>query len=328
MLSKHTMIDMQAHFMPQGYIQRMEERTEWPCIRRNGESYYFQYGPTSAYTISKSAYDIGAVLAAMDETGIDTQALSINIPGAEILDIPNSVDIARMVNDEYAQIVSKHSNRFVAFATLPLRDTDASLKETERAVKQLGFRGLMFFSNVMGLPLSDKRFWPIYELAQELNKPIYIHPTRPVMADQVSEYGLEMIVGYLFDTSLAVLKLIFSGVLEQYPELKIIMPHAGGTLPYLLNRIDYQSVNIPGSRKNLCKAPSEYIKKIYMDTVCLSTETLRLAYDLVGADHILFATDYPFVGMQQTIDVIEHMDISNENKQLIFCGNAKRLLKI
>jgi predicted TIM-barrel fold metal-dependent hydrolase len=321
-------IDFQAHFAPPSYIDVLAKRTEIPFVKKVGETYLFRYGPGSQYPITKKSYDIRTKLEAMDNAGVEAQILSIIIPGAEILDLKTGIDLARIVNDETAEVVRQYPERFTALTTLPLRDTEASLKELDRATNSLGFKGIMFFSNVDGMPLSDPKLWPIYEMAQELDQPILIHPTRPVMADEVKEYGLEIIVGFMFDTSLAALKLIFSGVLERYPKLKIIVPHAGGILPYLLGRIDYQSSLIPGSRDNLKTAPSDYIKKFYTDTVSMSGPALEYVYNLLGPEHLLFATDYPYWEMVPSVELIKQMDIPEEHKEGIFYKNAKRLLKL
>lgn len=321
-------IDFQAHFMPKEYMEMLGKRKEPPYIEKMGDKYDFQYGVGSGYTITKNFYDLNEKLAAMDLAGIDLQVLSMNIPGAEILDVKSSVDIARSINDSYAQIVASHPSRFLAFTTLPWRDTDASLAELERATVKLGFKGITLFSNVMGIPVDDARFWPIYELAEALDQPILIHPTRPIIADAVNNYGLETMVGYIFDTTLAALRLILSGVLKKYPNLKIILPHAGSTLPYLRGRIDFQSTLNKESRKNIKEAPSYYIKKLYMDSVCLSAGALKMAYDLVGPDQILFATDHPFVGMRESLELIMGMDIPEINRQKILYDNASHLLKM
>ncbi len=321
-------IDFQAHYMPKEYLEMLGKRKEPPYIEKMGDKYNFQYGIGSSYIINKNFYNINENLASMDHAGIDLQVLSMNIPGAEILDVKSSIEIARLINDSYAEIVASHPGRFLAFTTLPWRDTDASLNELERATKKLDFRGITLFSNIMGLPVDDQRFWPIYELAEALEQPILIHPTRPIIADAVNDYGLESMVGYIFDTTLAALRLILSGVLERYPNLRFVLPHAGSTLPYLAGRIDFQSTLNQASRKNIKEPPSFYIKKLYMDSVCLSSGALKMAYDLVGPDQILFATDHPFVGMEESLDLIKKMDISEQNQRKILLDNARRLLKM
>lgn len=327
---KQKIIDMQAHFMPESYISCMRHRKEIPYIESQGNLYRFRYGESesSTYWIKPSFYDISLVLESMDAAGIDMQVLSINIPGAEVGEHDLSIAIAQKANDDYADIVSRYPERFTAFATLPLSDTDAALREAERAIGQLGFTGVMFFSNIYGMHLSDRKLWPIYAFLEQQDIPMYIHPTKPLVAPFVEDYGLEAMVGYLYDTSLAALKMILSGVFETYPNLKVIMPHAGGVLPYLAKRLDHQAQLNPQANEHITMPPSEYLKKLYLDTVCLSTPSLQLACDLVGADHILFATDYPFVPIQVSLDVVDGLRVGEQERELIYCGNAQKLLKL
>lgn len=323
-----TILDLQAHLAPPNYLKYLEKRNVAPYVRREDDVYSFYYGEDSFYRITKHSYDVKSKIEAMDKAGVSVQVLSTIIPGAEILDIKTGNHMARIINDDLAEVVSSHPDRFFAIATLSYRDTDAALIELERAVFKLGFKGILLFSNINGMALSDKRLWPIYETMQKYNLPIFIHPTRPVMVEEVKDYGLEPIVGYMFDTSLAALKMIFSGVFDKYPNLKVVLPHAGGVIPYLLGRIDYQSSINPDSRKHISMEPSYYIKKLYTDTVCLSRKTLEFAYEIFGASNVLFATDYPYVEMEPTIEMVADMDIPEEHKYKIFENNARKLMNI
>jgi len=320
-------IDLQTHFMPQCYIQRFLARREQPFIRQEGDAFLFQYGPESSYWVRRSTYEIEAVLEQMERNGIDLEVLSINLPGAELLDETSGTALAREVNDGFYEIMKQYPGRFTALTTLCWRNVDAALAEMERC-RKLGFAGVMLFSNVMGKPLDDKRFWPLYEQAQRLEIPLYLHPTRPVIAPHVRDHGLEGMLGYVYDTSLAALRMILSGVFDAFPELKLIVPHAGGVLPWLAGRIDHQSRLIPGADRDISAPPSAYIRKLYFDTVCLSAQSLRFALDMVGAEHILFATDYPFVPMETTIDIIDRLGLPPQDREAVFSGNARRLFHL
>lgn len=322
------LIDMQAHFLPSSYIDRLMARGSSPYMERQGDKIFLQYGEKSFYTIGPLAYDLNRVIEELDMHKIDTQVLSINIPGAEILDLEQSIAIARDCNDEYADICAKYPDRFLAFATLPLRNTEASLKELERAKKLPGMKGMMFFSNVMGMHLGEERFWPVYEMAEQMDWPIYIHPTRPLIAPYVQGFNLETAVGYLFDTALAALRIIMHGVFEKYPNLKMIVPHAGSVLPYLYARIDYQTGLTPEFRKNISQEPSAYIKKFYVDTVIMHQPALKMACDLVGEEHVLFATDLPFVPVEASLALVRNLGISEEGQHNILAANAERLLHL
>ncbi|BDF70310.1 5-carboxyvanillate decarboxylase [Oscillospiraceae bacterium] len=320
-------IDLQAHFMPQSYIRALLDRPGPPTIRREGGAYRFQYGPDSSYLITRASLDIAELLEQMDHNGIELEVLSINLPGAELLDEAGGIALARAVNDEFASIIKSYPGRFSALATLCYRNVDQALCEMERCHK-LGFAGAMLFSNVMGLYLDDKRLWPLYERAQRLDIPLYLHPTTPLIAPHVRDYGLEGMLGYVYDTSLAALRLILSGVFDAYPRLKLVVPHAGGVLPWLAARIDHQSRLIPGAARHISALPSQYIARLYLDTVCLSADNLRFALQMVGPEHLLFATDYPFVPMEATIDTIDRLHLPPEQRKLLFSGNAEQLFHL
>lgn len=321
-------IDVQAHIAPERYLQFLSKRSNVPYVTKVKDGYEFKYGPDSSYFISKSSYDVDDKLAAMDRAGIQTQLLSIIIPGAEIVDGLASVELSKMINDELAEIIAKYPNRFIALATLPLQNIEASILEMERAITKLKFKGVMLFSNINGKSLSDKSNWPLFEAIQNYEIPLFMHPTRPVMVNEVKEYGLEAIVGYMFDTSLAAIKMVFCGLFDKFPNLKLVLPHAGGVLPYLFGRIDYQSSIIPDSRKDIEKIPSEYIKSFYTDCVCMSPETLKFVYNIYGPDRLLFASDFPYWEIEPTINLVQEMDIPDINKSEIFEKNARKLLNI
>lgn len=325
MTEQYQAIDLQTHFMPATYINMFLKRDTWPYIREEENGYFFQYGPESGYSITPSSYEIDDVLDQMEKNNLGKVVLSINMPGAEVLPDDDGIDIAKAINDGFIEIARQYPKKFYALATLPWRSTRGAEDELDRLCDYPEFVGIMTFSNVDGIPLDDKRFWPIYAQAQDMGWPLYLHPTRPVIAPYVKEYGLEGMLGYVYDTSLAAMRLILGGVIDAFPNLNVIVPHAGGVLPYLAGRIDHQSRLIAGASKNIKKKPSDYIANFYMDTVCLSSETLRLALDMVGEDRIVFATDYPFVPVEKTMSIIDVLGLSNETKKKILKENAKQL---
>ena len=198
-----------------------------------------------------------------------------------------------MVNDEFKDAIEARGRHFTALATLPLNDPAASLKEFERATGQLGMRGAMLFSNVNGVALSDERFWPIYEAANDSARVLYIHPAHPVNVDMMQDYWLMPLVGFLYDTTLAAASLVFSGVPERFPNIRWALCHLGGTIPYLVERLDRGFHNFKDCRANIQRPPSTYLKEFYYDTVNFNQGALKLAIDFAGADHILAGSDYP-----------------------------------
>jgi aminocarboxymuconate-semialdehyde decarboxylase len=218
--------------------------------------------------------------------------------------------------------------RFTALATLPLNDPAASVKELERACRQLGMRGAMLFSNVNGVALSDARFRPLYELANDLGAVLYIHPTHPVGVEAMQEYWLMPLVGFLFDTTLAAASLVFSGVVELNPRIKWALCHLGGAIPYLAERLDRGFHAFRDCRAHIQKPPSTYLRDFYFDTVNFDTRALQLAIEFAGARHILAGSDYPHqIGsIRSMLDSIHALEIPETDRAAILGLNASELL--
>jgi len=257
-----------------------------------------------------------------------------------------SVDLAKLANDEMAELVDKYRDRFVAaIALLPMNNIDAAMKEADRAIQELGFRGIYVHSNINGKPLDSDEFLPLFEKMSNYNLPIYIHPWR---SDEVAEYAVENLskyaiastFGWPYETTVAMPRLVFSGILEKYPNLKVVTHHCGGMVPYYEQRI-VQHYGQAGRSKApyiraLSKPPVEYYKMFYNDTAIHgNTPALMLAYNFWGADHIVLGADMPlgdqyfgFRSYRQTINAIEAMAITDAEKKKIFADNALSLLRL
>lgn len=263
--------------------------------------------------------------------------------------VPNpkkAMDLTRLANDEMAELVSKYPDRFpAAIAAVALRDVDGSLKELERCIKELRFRGVQLYSHAYDKPLESPEFSPLYEMMSKYNLPIWIHPTTGVTckdyrSEEASKYGIASLFGWPFETTVAMARLVYSRILEKWPNLKFIAHHAGAMVPYLEERItafnDDSEVNRRGKNKEgLTKAPIDYYKMFYADTAIYgNTPALMLTRAFYGVDHVLFGTDFPFAGLngervtRQTFAAIEAMDITDEEKNKILELNARKLLRL
>ena len=258
------------------------------------------------------------------------QILTFTTPGTQIETPERSVELARIVNNSFAKIKKDHSSRFTALATLPMNDVDASINELERAFGELGFKGVMVYSNINGIALSDQRFWPLYRKANDLNAVFYIHPNFPVGVEAMTDYWLMPLVGFTFDTTLAAAKLVFSGVVERFPNIRWVLAHLGGAIPYLAERLDRGYFAFKECREQISQPPGEYLRKFYYDSVNFDVRALQLAVDFAGADHILAGSDYPHqIGsLEKMVESIQNLNISPEEKTGIFGENAKKLLKM
>ena len=205
-----------------------------------------------------------------------------------------AVELARFHNDQLSELVKKYPDRFAAMATLPLQVPDEALKELTRATKTLGLRGVEIGSHVGKRELGDEVFWPIYKALEELNMPILIHPHHVAGLDRLLDFYLNNLIGNPLDTTIAAAKLIFSGVLEKYPGLKIILAHAGGQFPYIIGRWEHGYRVRPECKEKVHQSPMTFFKNFYFDTITHNPDVLRYLVSLAGSDHVLLGTDYPY----------------------------------
>jgi aminocarboxymuconate-semialdehyde decarboxylase len=264
------------------------------------------------------------------EDGVDLQVVTLTTPGTHVESPTRSVDLARLVNEDFAEIVQNRGQRFSALATLPLNDAKASARELDRALNYLKLPGAMLFSNVNGIALSEERFWPLYEVANHHGCVLHIHPTNPISVEQMQEYWLMPLVGFLFDTTIAAASLVFSGVPERFPNIKWVLSHLGGAIPYLAERLDRGYEAFPECRANLKRPPSSYLKEFYYDTVNFDRDALELAIRFAGPDHILAGSDYPHAigSIPRMKDALGSLDVSDDVRAAIFGGNAARVFAV
>jgi aminocarboxymuconate-semialdehyde decarboxylase len=264
----------------------------------------------------------------LDALGLTMQVLTLTTPGTHVETPATAARLASLVNDEFKEAMDSRGRHFTALATLPLNDPAASLEEFQRATGQLGMRGAMLFSNVNGVVLSDERFWPIYEAANDIDAVLYIHPAQPVNVDMMQEYWLMPLVGFLFDTTLAAASITFSGVAERFPRIRWALCHLGGAIPYLAERLDRGFHAFRDCRANIDRPPSTYLREFYYDTVNFNQGALALAIEFAGADHILAGSDYPHqIGsIPSMLDAVGKLPVSEEQRAGILGLNAARLL--
>ena len=263
------------------------------------------------------------------EHGVDKQVITFTTPGVHFEEPATAVVMARAVNDAFAKEVERR-RQFASLATLPLNDPAEAVRELERAMTELGFPGAMVFSNVNGTPLASPAFEPLWKKADELKAVIYIHPAHPHHVDAMEEYWLTALVGFLFDTTLAAAHLVFAGVPERHPQIRWVLTHMGGALPYLAERCDRGYEAFADCRRNISKPPTEYFKQFYYDTVNFNPDAIEFAIKFAGADHILAGSDYPHqIGsIPKMLTSLGRINVTAEQRQAILGGNAARLLRL
>jgi len=323
-------IDVHNHFFPKGYIEELKTGRGYASIGLDSEGRTLIYYRGDYNVVVGPHVDLNERIRAMDKYKIDMQVLTLTTPGVEREAPERGVRLAKVTNDAFSEIVAKHSERFAALAALPMQEPEMAVEELERAVKDLGLSGATIFSNVNGKPLDSKEFWPIYETASKLGAPLFIHPTTPIDERAMEDYRLVPILGFTFDTSLAVLRLVFSGVFEKYSSLKIVAAHLGGTIPYLIGRIDTCYAAYPECKVNVKKAPSEYIKRIWIDSICYNREVFMCAYSFFGPERIVLGSDFPhqISDLEKAVKRIRELDLPEEVRRKILGENAAKLFRL
>jgi len=273
-------------------------------------------------------------IAHMDAVGIDVQVLSFGSPGPQAFDAEAGIPMARDANQRLYETMQKHPTRFEGFAALPTADPRASADELERTVKKLGFKGAMIHGHQQGSFLDDKKYWAIWERAEALDVPIYLHPRQPSLAAMKAYFdGYEDIAGapwgFAVDTSIHFLRILFAGVFDAYPNLKIILGHLGEGLPFAMHRMNDLSYR-SAARRGLKKQPIEYIRdNLFVTTSGNWYEPAFLCTLLaLGADKILFAADWPYETNKTAVEFLRKISINDLDREKIAHLNAERLLKM
>jgi predicted TIM-barrel fold metal-dependent hydrolase len=286
--------------------------------------------------IAERLDDVGALrIREMDQAGIDVQVLSHTSPATHKLDAESSVRLARIANDRLYETVRAYPNRFAGFATLPTPNPKAAADELERAVTKFGFKGAMVHGMTHGSFLDEKQFWPIFERAEALDVPLYFHPAIPhaaVIETYYKDYAKEwpMLLraawGFTVETATQGIRLVLSGVLDEYPKTKIILGHLGEGLPFFLWRIDHSLAREGRDRKRF---RDYFCEHFYITTSgFFSNPALLCCVQELGIDRILFSVDYPFIDNVLASTWLDHLPLCAEDREKLVNGNARRLLKM
>jgi 2,3-dihydroxybenzoate decarboxylase len=353
-------IAIEEHCLTDYFLEYLQQRKEYPRLEsvmgEEGPRKWRWWDSAEEYTywlpeavVNKYAEIGDNRLQYMDEAGIDMQVLSFNY-NIDQLNAADAMTLTRKINDRISEAVKKYPDRFVGFAAVALKDPKATADEFERAVTKLGFKGTMILPHVNGEFIDAKKYWPIYERAAKLDVPVYIHPMfpPPERFEPYLEYPdlSGAMWGFGAEAGLAVMRLICSGIFDEYPNLTIILGHLGEALPFWMWRLDNSMIkaaahvhrssrdsnstaNIPLVNK-LKRLPSEYFRdNFYVTTSGMLWQPALVCAELaIGADRILFSADYPFESSKDMVEFIESSAISENDKEKVFHINAERLLKL
>ncbi len=329
-----TIIDIYCHIYPDRFFQEMMKVA--PKLK--------DIGPRLR-SITK-LFDLDARFKEMDTFGDYRQIISLPNPPIEDIASPEAgLKLARIANDDMAELCRKHPERFPAFAAaLCMTDVDGSITEARRAVTELGAAGALIYTDVAGAPLDEKQFDPFFAAMAELDATIWLHPSRTAAmadykAEKKSRYEMWWCLGWPYDTSVAMIRMVFCGLFDRYPDLRIITHHLGGMIPYYDGRIG-PGMKVLGARTSdedysqvlpsLKRPHMDYLHDFYADTAMFGggVAATRCGYEFFGTDHVVFATDAPLGPIAPTIKTVKGLGLSPADERKLFCGNAERLLKM
>ena len=267
-------------------------------------------------------------LSDMDSMGTDVHVLALTAPGVQVFDAPTGTAVAQSTNDQLAEACRNHPGRFAGLTTVAPQDPASAAKEIERG-KSLGLKGVIVNSHTQGEYLDGERFWPIFEAAEALNAPIYIHPSTPApsMLQPWLERGLHgPLGGFAAEVYLHTLRIIASGAFDRFPDLRIVLGHMGEGLPYFMYRLDYMQGQAPGLERKI----SDYLKdNFYVTTSGMAWEpAIKFAQEVLGAERVLYAMDYPYQFDAAEVKITDDLAISDHRKMQLYQLNAERVFSL
>jgi predicted TIM-barrel fold metal-dependent hydrolase len=289
-------IDVQAHWFPPSYIEALRAVADG-----SGRAAEIATRALNDPLRKKEPIFTGAIdrrLELMDAAGVDTQVISFAAPNVWTDDAAERLRVCQAFNDGVADLAREHPGRFELFATLPLPHVDASLDETRRALDELEAVGFAVCTHFDGIPIDDPRFDPVYALLSEREATVLLHPEGFFVPGALADHGMEWAIGTPFDDTVAALRLIYGGVLDRHPGIRWIVPHLGGTIPFLAQRLDFIWRLNPRVRELLPAEPSSYLRRLWFDSANPDPRSIALAIDVFGADRLLYGSDFPFVARE------------------------------
>ncbi|MFC5456210.1 amidohydrolase family protein [Prosthecobacter fluviatilis] len=316
-------IDCQSHLFFPEVLDMMRKRKTEPLVHDDKGTVFLKMGDWLR-KVPPFYLDVDAKLATMDASGIEITMLSTNDPGPEWFGADGAA-VAQLIHDSLAAVIAKHPTRFRGLCVLPLQNEKAAAEELDRCVNKLGFKGILLYTNLAGAWCDEPQFHWLYARAEELGVPILLHPAKPMTTEQVKGYELTSTLGNMFVNTIAIARIIASGLLDKHPKLKLVCPHLGGTLPYISGRMDHQLTVLKRGPQNLQRKPSEYLRSIYMDIVSPLPEAMRFALDFSSADRLLFSSDHPWVEPKEILEPLRSLKLSADEEQKILSGNARQL---
>ncbi len=322
-------LDLHTHYYPPIYFDKIRELpSEFTFAESPSGQAIITYRGARFFGVTPPMTDVARRLEDMNRVGIDVEVVSLSTPNVFFAEAKHQPEIARIVNDAYAELIAMHPARFKGFASIPMDDPDAALKELHRAIDELKLNGVILLSNIGGKPLTAPEYRPFFAEANRMKLCILLHPMLPANTEPFREYVLGPIVGFMFDTTLAVARMCFDGLLREFPDIRWIVAHLGGAVPYLMERMDNGWRDFPECRAQIDELPSTFLKRLYYDTVNFNPHPLMMVHEMIGADRMVMGSDYPHLlgSIDRAVSSIESLQISDKDKRQIFEGTALSIL--
>ena len=316
-------IDVHAHYTSRAYYDELEAMPGVSVERRDVGVHFLKRNGSNWLPFWDRMFDPGDLIRDMDAKQIDRRILSLSTPSVYEFEAAARIRVCREQNDAIIARVAQDADRLSAVITLPLPDIEASMLEFERVRGAPGIVGLALGSNLDGVALSDPRLEPLWARLDELRFPVIEHPMMPIFADAMDEFALGVRVGFLFDTSLALARMIFAGVFERYPNFPFVVAHTGAAFFDLIERLDNGYRNYADCRQHISRLPSEFAKAFWYDTCSFYPPFINMVRGVVGTERIMFGTDYPFI--DRGAEHVEELELLPAERDLILGGNARAL---
>lgn len=319
-------IDIHSHYTRRPYYEALEAMPGVSVDRRPKGSHFLKRNGSNWIPFWDSMFDPDDLIRDMDRKSIDIRILSLSTPGVYEFDPVNRIRICRAENDALIVRIARDPDRLRGVITLPLPDVEAALAELERVRQAPGIVGLALGSHLDGVALSDPRLEPLWARLDSLRMPVLEHPMVPTYADAMDEFALGVRVGFIYDTSLAVARMIYAGIFERYPNFPFVVAHTGAAFVDLLERLDNGYRNYADCSQHITRLPSDFAKAFWYDTCSFSPPFINMVREIVGTDKLLFGTDYPFIDRDDAH--IRALGADEEDCRRILGGNAQRLFAL
>jgi len=328
-MSKVLIVDVHCHLTPERYLREVVRLAE---KRGNPQSLHWFEQVSKKMLNNPRMWDASERLLDVESAGIDVQVVSISTPNVYFTKDPQeALALAQIVNDDITEVCQAHPGKYLGLAAVPLVKMDDAISEMRRAIDKLGMSGLAIGNNIDGEPLTSPRLADFWDEVDRRGLPVVLHPMVPPAMEQMTEYDLSSTIGFVFDTTLAVLRMVFSGMLERYERMHLLLPHLGGTIPFLMSRIRHAHRTRPECQADLRSSPEEYLRRCFYDTASDWVPALRCTHETFGSERMVFGCDYPLgfhlTYLQSVIPAIKRLGLSGAEEEMIFHKNALSILK-